>query len=441
MLICYLVSICCIQNLFSQNLPLNRNKPDRLEWFRDLGLGLFIHWSLDSQIGSVISHSLVGASEEYMEDYWKLKDSFNPSRFNPDEWAILAKLAGFQYVVFTAKHHNGYCMYNTKTTDFDIMHSPFGRDITKEVIDAFRKQGIAIGLYFGPEDWHFLHRQGTMISRDEQSKANPEFNPELNTFLKAQLRELLTQYGKIDIMFLDGMMGTPFLNTEFASYCWNLQPDIVVTRGGMETPEQHMPAAPIAVAWEACFTMGTQWQYKPTNEIYKSGTKVINMLLETRAKGGNLLLNIGPKPNGEIPIEQESILRELALWMMINKKSVINTRPHDVIQQDNIWFTKSIDGKRLYAAVTDLEWKFGARINFIIRGIKATNDTRVSVLGHNGKIIEYQWDKDATVYWDNVQEGLSISAVRGQRLYNDFKWPNPVALEIENFVELKPEHQ
>jgi len=429
----FLIILAFLNTAYAQNLVVNNNKPERTEWFRDLGLGMFIHWSFDVQLGSVISHTLVGASEEYRNNFFELQKTFDPQNFNPDKWAKLAKLAGFKYVVFTAKHHNGFCMFDTKTTDFDIMNTPFGRDVTKELIEAFRKQDIAIGLYYGPEDWHFLHKHGTQISRDGASKANPEHNPELNTFLKKQMKELLTNYGKIDIIFLDGLMRTPFLNTEFATYCWELQPDIVVTRGAMETPEQHMPAEPIPGAWEACFTLGTQWQYKPTNETYKSGTTVINMLLETRAKGGNLLLNIGPMADGSFPVEQENILRELALWMLVNKQSVIETRPNNPIKQDNIYFTRSKDGKTLYAAVTDMKWGFGERKVFLLNGIRSDDNTKVSILGHNGEVLEYRPEADAKVYWSNTQNGLLVSAIRGQRLYNNTQWPNPIVIKIENF--------
>ena len=120
------------------------NRPERLEWFRDLGFGLFIHWSLDSQVTSVISHSMVGASEDYLERYLtELPRSFNPERFQPREWARLARLAGFTYVVFTAKHHSGFCMFETRTTDFSIMNTPYGRDATRELVEAFRAEGLA----------------------------------------------------------------------------------------------------------------------------------------------------------------------------------------------------------------------------------------------------------------------------------------------------------
>ena len=158
------------------------NNAERLEWFRDLGFGLFIHWSLDSQIGSVISHSLVGASPDYVERFFnELPRTFNPSKFDPDEWAVLSKLAGFKYVVFTAKHHSGFCMYNTGTTDFSTMNTPYGKDLTAQLVRAYRDQGIAIGFYHSPDDFHFLHKNGKTIAR-RQPGVTPQEIPALMKF-------------------------------------------------------------------------------------------------------------------------------------------------------------------------------------------------------------------------------------------------------------------
>ena len=265
------------------------NKPERLRWFGDLALGLFIHWSLDVQLGMVISHSLVGASPDYVERYFtELPRTFCPTRFDPDEWARLAKVAGFRYVVFTTKHHSGFCMFDTATTDFSVMHTPFGQDITRRVIEAFRRQGLAIGLYFSPDDFSVLRRQGIEIARS-RPEVDPVNNPELMAINRAQIRELLSNYGPIDLIFFDGQP------EGLKQLAWALQPDIVVTRGDIATPEQHVPDAPLPMPWESCITMGTAWQYQPTNETYKSGRELIEMLAETRAKGGNLLLNVGPK--------------------------------------------------------------------------------------------------------------------------------------------------
>src|SRR3954454_4959619 len=140
-------------------LAAQANQPDRLEWFRDQGFGLFIHWSVDSQLGTVISHSLAGASEDYTRRFFTdLPKTFNPRKFHPDDWAVLAKLAGVRYMVFTTKHHSGFAMWDTKTTPFNVMNTPFHRDITGEVFKAFREQQIPVGVYFSPDDFSWLRK-------------------------------------------------------------------------------------------------------------------------------------------------------------------------------------------------------------------------------------------------------------------------------------------
>ncbi len=283
------------------------NRPERAVWFKDQALGLFIHWNIDSQLGAVISHSMVGASQDYLDHYIRqLPQTFYPTKFDPDEWARLAKVAGAKYVVFTTKHHSGFCMFHTQTTDFNIANTPYRQDITRQIVNAFRGQGIRIGFYFSPDDFWLLHRQDHDISR-MRAEASPLNNPELMAHNQAQVRELLTNYGPIDVFFFDGEA------EGLKQLVWEIQPNALVTRGDMATPEQNIPDAPMPGPWEACFTLGTQWAYKPTNEDYKSGTRLIEMLIETRAKGGNLLLNVGPMANGEIPLAQSDRMQELAL--------------------------------------------------------------------------------------------------------------------------------
>jgi alpha-L-fucosidase len=402
------------------------NRPERLEWFRDLGFGLFIHWSLDSQVTSVISHSMVGASEDYLERYvTELPRSFNPVRFEPREWARLARLAGFTYVVFTAKHHSGFCMFETATTDFSIMHTPYGRDVTDELIEAFRAEGLAIGHYFSPDDFHFLHTQGTPISRF-RPEAQPLNNPELLAHDQAQIRELMTQYGNIDMVFIDGPA------EGLREVVWESNPDALVTRGAMETPEQYTPGVPLEGAWEGNLTMGTQWQYRGTNEIYKSGTDLINTLVETRAKGGNLLLNIGPKPSGEIPVEQEARLREIALWNLVNREAILAVRPWVVTHEGDIWFTKAKEATTVYAVVTRTDWPWGTKKTFTLQSVEATAATEVSVLGQNDQVLEYRPEVEPRTTFEQTPDGLRVTAWRAQRLYNDRRWPNPVVLKMTN---------
>ena len=411
----------------STNARQQDNKPESVERFMDMGFGMFIHWSMDSQLGAVISHSMSGASGDYLERFTtQLPKTFNPKKFNPSEWAVLAKLAGMKYVVFTAKHHSGFCMFDTKTTTFNIMNTPFGRDATKEILDAFRAEGIATGLYFSPEDFYYFYKNNIPVGRLQHPMHYPANNPGLMEYDKKQLRELLTNYGKIDIIFFDGPA------EGLKELAWELQPDIMVTRGHIETPEQRTPDKPLPGPWEACYTMGTDWQYKPTNDPHKTGTEVIEMLIEIRSKGGNFLLNVGPKPDGEIQIEQEALLREVALWNYANNEAVSGIRPWNVIRENNVWYTSSPDKNTVYAIVTKAGWQYGERKDFLLRKVKGNEKTKVSVLGYASELVEYREGYDASIRWEQTSLGLLISAVNGQRFYTNNKWPNPVVLKIEN---------
>ncbi len=405
------------------------NDPARVEEFMDWGLGMFVHWSIDSQLGSVISHSMVGASKEYLDRYiHELPKTFNPKRYDPDDWMTLAKIAGVKYAVFTVKHHNGFCMWDTKTTDFNIMNTPYGKDIVRAYVEACRRHGIKVGFYFSPEDFWLLHQMGQTIRR---RGVPAEVMKRVLEYDKKQLDELLHNYGPIDVMFLDGAG-----NKELAQYIHKLQPKCLVTRGEMETPEQRLPNEPLPGPWEACFTLGTQWQFKPTNEDYKSGTQLIQMLIETRAKGGNLLINVGPEPSGVIPFEQERILRELGLWMFINGESIYGVRPCKVIREGNTWFTRSKDGKSVYVFLCGFtgknRWKWGERKKILLKNWRATDRTRISVLGQNDKVVEYHPNIDPRSRFKQTDAGLEISVVRAQRIYNDRTWPNPVVVKLEN---------
>jgi alpha-L-fucosidase len=340
-----------------------------------------------------------------------------------------------KYVVFTAKHHSGFCMWDTKTTEFNIMNTPFNRDILKEVLEAFRRQRLAIGIYFSPEDFHFFHENNIPVGRLQNPLHYPVNNRELMAYDKAQIKELLTGYGKINLLFFDGPA------EELKEYAWKLQPEVVVTRGQIETPEQELPDKPIPGPWEACFTMGTDWQYKPTNDPHKSGTEIINMLIETRAKGGNLLLNVGPKPDGELQIEQEALLREVALWNLVNQEAIHLIRPWEIIREGDVWFTKAKDQNTVYAFIpAGNEWKYGERKEFVFRTLSGNDQTKVSIPGYASELVEYRPGFDARIYTSSTPIGLVISAVNGHRLYTNNQWPNPVVLKIEN-VKFKPPGQ
>ncbi|MBV8830030.1 MAG: alpha-L-fucosidase, partial [Acidobacteriaceae bacterium] len=349
---------------------------------------------------------------------------FNPDQFRPDDYARLAKLAGFQYVMFTAKHHAGFCMWNTQTTEFSVMHTPYGKDVMGEMITAFRKQGIAIGLYFSPDDFWWLYQHHITINRHVKG-VYPQDIPEFMAYTKRQLKELLTEYGPIDYFFFDGPA------EQLTDYAWSLQPKLVITRGVMETPEQYTPGVALPGAWEGNLTMGTEWPWKATNEHYKSGTELIDTLIETRAKGGNLLLNIGPKPNGAIADEQDARLREIALWNFVNGEAIRDARAWVVTNEKNVWFTKAKADATVYAFITgDTHWKLGDAKTITLRSVRTTAQTTISVLGQSDEIVEYKPEVKPKTTWTEDSDGLHVTAYRGQRLYTDRGWPNPVVLKM-----------
>jgi len=396
-----------------------QNRPERLEWFRDQGFGMFIHWSVDSQLGSVISHSMSDASPEYLRQFVSdLPKTFDPYKFDPKRWAVLAKLAGMRYVAFTTHHCSGFCMWDTSLSNFGLRQTPFRRDISAEVYKAFREQGIAPGLYYCQNDMHWLYEQGKRVN-DRVPGVYPRDNPEMLAMGKAQVRELIAKYGPFDMAFLDG---DP---TGLKELIWSLSPDTVL---GVRGFEQAIPAIAHDEAWESPMTIGTQWHYKPTNEQYKSGSELIDILVEIRAKGGNLLLNVGPKPDGELPIEQEERLREVALWMFANHECIYAVRPWVVTNEGDIWFTKKKDQDTVYAIFKQKgTWAKDAWRDITIASVKAAPDTEVTILGQaqgDGK------NGVPVTTWKQDSAGLHIHAYHGHRFYNNSQWPNPIVLKI-----------
>jgi alpha-L-fucosidase len=404
----------------------NLNRPERVEWFRQAGSGLFIHFGVDAQLGIVISHSLVGASDQFVQRYFdQLPQTFDPYRFNPHELAVLAKLAGMKYILFTTKHHSGFCLWDTKTTTFNCMNTPYHKDMVKEYVDATRAVGLQVGFYFSPEDFHFLYEHHIPIQRG-QIKMDAATRAAYDDYTRRQCEELMTQYGKIDLLFIDGEPKEVVKAT-----CWKINPQLLITRGAMKTPEQVLPGATITDPWLSCITMGTAWQYQPTNERYKSGTQLIGLAIEARAKNGSLLLNIGPKPNGELPIEQEERLREMAAWYFINHDCMDSVHSWVVSREGDTWFTAGGE-HRLYAIVTNAsDWREGQRRSLVLRSVRSTAATRVSVLGQNSQVIEYK-NTDVGCRWAQTDSGLEVSVVKAQRIYDDHRWPNPLVVQLDN---------
>ena len=434
-ILCCLIALSATPQAKAESVAALRNDTDRCEEFMVWGIGMFIHWSLDSELGSVISHSMVGASDDYLDRYVnELPMYFDPKDFDAEEWVKLAKLAGFKYLVLTTKHHSGFCLWPTKSTDFSIANTPYKKDIVKQYVDACRKYDMKVGFYFSPEDFLFLHKQGYEIRRKSEH-ANISTHPALLAHNRVQIKELFTNYGPVDSAFL-----AAFDNAAIGQYIHELQPQCLITRGEMETPEQHIPNTPIKGPWESCFTLGTQWQYKPTNEVYKLGTKLIEMLIDVRAKGGNLLINMGPEPSGKIPFEQERIFREVALWMFINGEGIHEVRPCPVVKEGELWLTRSSKKEEtVYVFIPQGEkaWRRGSRRTYTLKSLSATDKTRISVLGQNDRVVEYNPKAKPVSKVEQTEEGLQISVVRAQRIYNNQKWPNPLVVKLENVKLVK----
>ena len=409
------------------------NRAERLEWFRDQGLGLFIHWSIDSQLGLIISHSLAGASEEYVDRFYgELPQTFDPVHFDPDGLARLARTAGFRYMMFTTKHHNGFCMWDTKTVALNSLHTPYGKDITAELFTAFRKQSIAPGAYFSPDDFYWLHRNHKAIER-LVPQVQPSVNPGLMEMDQQQVTELMTHYGPLAAVFFDGEA------KGLREIVWKLQPDAVVTRGAIETPEQNIPGAPLPGAWEANMTVGSAWGDQPSDEQYKSVQELLRILIQTRSRGGNLLLNVGLKADGSLPVEQEERLRTFGSWMFVNGDAIYGARPWVVTNEGNVWFTRAKDHKALYAIVEDPDdapvWKRGVWREFVLKTVKATAGTTVGVLGQDDKTVEYRPELHPQSTFHQEADGLHVRVMRAQRMRDSDAWPYPSVIKLTGVEE------
>ena len=412
---------------------INNNKPEREEWLKDAGFGMFIHWSVDTQLGTVISHSLAGSSEAYANKYIAdLPQTFNPKDWDPEKIVMLARNAGMKYIVITTKHHSGFCLWDTKTTDFKVTNTPYQKDIIQGFVAACRKFGLAVGFYYSPEDFVYSFQNGIKdIRRVNHWESAKPIQEKYRAYVLEQTRELMTDFGAVDLFFIDSKV----LAEEVKAEVWKLQPNCLITRGAIPTPEQFIPGEAINSAWESNMTMGTQWNYKPTNEHYKSGGLLIKTLIEARAKGGTFLLNIGPDQWGVLNEAQQGRLMELAAWNFVNNEAIQNVRPWIIGNEGNIWFTKKKDQNTVFAYLTgNPRWVRGARKDFLLKSVKATKKTKISVLGQSGNLVEYMPHVDAASYFEQTADGLKISVVRAQRIYNNHQWPNPIVVKLENVI-------
>jgi alpha-L-fucosidase len=360
-------------------------KQERMAWWTHDRFGMFIHWGIYAMPAR---HEWVKRNERISdEDYQKYFERFDPDLYNPKEWAAKAKAAGMKYVVVTTKHHDGFCLWDTKATDYKVTNTPYGKDLLLPLVEAFRAEGLRIGFYYSLIDWHHpdfpLDRMHPAWTNDLEAMKTANAGRDMNRYhqyMKEQLTELLTRFGRIDELFLDfsypGENGKGHLewnSEDLLKLIRSLQPQIIVdnrldldhTDWGWDfvTPEQFMPQEwPLVrgkrVPWETCQTFSGSWGYFRDEYSWKDVRQLVVMLIETVSKGGNLLLNVGPTARGVFDERALERLDGLANWMRFHDRSIYgcSQAPEGFSIPQNCLLTYNAEKKRLYIHV--LEWPF-----------------------------------------------------------------------------------
>lgn len=419
----------------SETIKLSDN--ERMAWWRDARYGMFIHWGAYSMLGGEYKDSVCWGGAEWVmdkldmtiEEYEKFPKSFNPTDFNADKWVTLAKDAGMKYIVLTSKHHDGFCLWDSKVTDYDIMDtSPFKRDIIREMAEACKKNGIKFCLYHSITDWHHPQAQSIFypnynVGQKDQTKSNPEFPKYYKNYLKPQVEELLTNYGDIGVVWFDGEWIADYtteMGKEMYDFIRGIQPNTIVNnrvdkgRNGMAglnvegnfagdfgTPEKEVPATGIDEDWEACFTMNGSWGYKPSDTNWKSTEYLVHSLVDIVSKGGNFLLNIGPDGLGNIPEESTDRLLAIGQWLKTNGEAVYGAKASPFDRPE--WGRYTSKNGVVYACIFDWPKDGKLSLNPKLKVKKAT------LLSNKNTRLEY---KDDTLILPNGAAGESVTVVK-----------------------------
>ncbi len=383
--LCLLIACLLIVSQPAQSqLPkeTDAQKALRMKWWTDSRFGMFIHWGL---YALPARHEWVKSHEQLSnEAYQKYFDVFNPDMFNPHEWAKMARAAGMKYVVLTAKHHEGFCLWDSKFTDYKVTNTPCGKDLIKEYVDAFRAEGMKVGFYYSLIDWH--HPDYTIDRNHPLRQSSDSAYVRLNKgrdmsnyrkYLKNQVRELLTNYGEISIIWFDfsfpGQNGKDHNDWDsegLLKLARSLQPGIIVddrldlenVPGGWDftTPEQFKVAKwpeinGKRIPWETCQTFSGSWGYYRDETSWKSPAQLIELLIESVSKGGNLLLNVGPTARGVFDYRAQERLNAIGEWMKFNSRSIYNCTeaPAEFAVPANTLLTYNPELRRLYVHLLD----------------------------------------------------------------------------------------
>lgn len=318
---------------------------DRMAWWRAARFGMFLHWGLysilagkwqdDERWAEWIRHN----AKIPIQEYDRLRERWNPTAFDPEAWAAMAQRAGMQYAVLTTKHHDGFCLWPSAATDFDVASTPSGRDVCRDLATALRKRKIRVGWYHSIMDWH---HPDYLPRRDWEAETRPAGNADFARYveyLHAQVDELLTGYGPIDVLWFDGQWESTWtheLGMALEQRIRSRAPQIVINDringtgtppggrlGDFGTPEQEIPATGTPERdWESCITMNDNWGYKAVDDKWKSPKRLVEILVETASKGGNLLLNVGPKGDGAFPPEAVERLDAIGEWMAVHHAAI-----------------------------------------------------------------------------------------------------------------------
>lgn len=426
----------------------------KLEQWQNLKFGLLMHWAPSSQWGIVESWSLCSEDEdwcrrkienytEYKKQYEDLKQTFNPVKFNPEKWAKVASEAGMKYVVFTTKHHDGFCMYDSKFTDYKVtdMECPFHSNpkanIAKEIFVEFRKKDFWIGAYFSKPDWHSDYFWWQRFATPDRNanydlEKYPERWQKFVEFTHYQIDELMTNYGSIDILWFDGCWVRKYSEQEIeeerktasknihriqnqdinmpliAKNARAKQPGIIVVDRAVPgplqnylTPENQVPDKTLPYPWETCMPITPSWSYEPGLE-YKSARKLIHLLVDIVAKGGNFLLNVAPTADGDYEETAYERLKEIGEWMNINSEAIYNTRPVFPYKEGKVCFTQ-LPGGTIYAIYLAEENEKILPEKITLTEFKFTEGSVIELLGTDLKLT---WQKAGDDYLIELPESV-----------------------------------
>jgi alpha-L-fucosidase len=311
---------------------------------------MFIHWGLYALIGR--GEWVLNRERIPLEDYVKLTKNFAARAYNPRAWARLAAAAGMKYMVLTTKHHEGFCLWDSKVCKFNAVNSAARRDLIAEYVAAVREAGLKVGFYYSLGDWYNPDWAGGW-------KGDLKARNRFMEYTQALVRELMTQYGRIDILWYDlPQCYTPaeWRSVELNAMVRQLQPQIIINNRAMTaedfgTPEQHIIASPKGRMWESCMTLNRHWGYCPTDHDYKSPRAVALMLANVASGTGNLLLNVGPDAQGKIPMPSETILRKVGQWLQIHGEAIYASQRHNLLW--NLWGPTTVKGNTIYLFLED----------------------------------------------------------------------------------------